>query len=182
MTVTLSFYAEKNSLAASLSAITEAARAPRMELAEGIGRLIQGQTRRRIASEKTAPDGTEWKPNKAGASILYASGALLRSIDYVANYDYIAVGSGLKYAAIHQFGGEIKPKEKKALRFFAVGGAAVFAKLVKMPARPYLGLSADNTAEIIETAEAWLADIAAEAAEKAKSAPAAEPVGNWHIL
>ncbi|KAA6405750.1 phage virion morphogenesis protein [Candidatus Tokpelaia sp.] len=160
--------------------------APKIELTEGLGRLIQGQTRRRLVDEKTAPNGEEWKPNKAGTSILYASGALMRSIDYAATSDYVAVGSGLNYARIHQFGGKIEPKNAKSLRFIGVGGGAVFAKMVQMPARPYIGLSADNAEEIVHTAEAWLARFAdplprAEPVGNwgSQSVPAAEPVGNW---
>jgi phage gpG-like protein len=128
-------------------------------LAEGIGRLVQGQTRRRIENEKTAPDGAPWKRNYGGTSILFASGALSRSIDYIAGPASIIVGSGLVYARIHQEGGTIKPKNGEALKFWwQSGGFVNFAvvKQVTMPARPYLGLSADNQDEIIQATEDWL--------------------------
>lgn len=131
------------------------ANAPMHELAEGIGRLVQGQTRRRIETEKTAPDGTPWKENWAGSSILYASGDLSRSIDYEASPDSIMVGSGLVYARIHQEGGVIKPKNAKALAF-AIGGGFRLVQSVTMPQRQYLGLSPDNSDEIIEATEDWL--------------------------
>lgn len=61
-----------------------------------------------------------------------------------------SIGSNVKYAAIHEFGGiihipEIFPKNKLALHFF-IGGKEIFAKRVKahtitMPERSYLRTS-----------------------------------------
>ena len=83
---------------------------------------------------KTTPDGRPW------TSSLFKTGALKRKI--IANYDKdkAEVGSNLKYAAIHQFGGVIKAKNAKCLHFL-LNGQDVFAKSVKIPANPYLGIS-----------------------------------------
>lgn len=111
-----------------------------------VGRTIQLQTRRRLEVEKTAPDGTAWKPNRAGSSILYASGTLSDSIDYMTRGREVHVGSPLPYAGIHHHGGVIKPKNGAVL-VFTIGGKKVVVSKVVMPARPYMGLSADNIAE-----------------------------------
>ncbi len=142
-------------LGEALLKIDNIADAPKEQLAEGLGRLVQGQTRRRITDEKTAPDGTPWQENWAGTSILYQSGALVQSIDYVATPDSVMIGSGLVYARIHQQGGKIEPKSAKALAFM-VGNQFRLVQSVTMPARPYLGLSPDNENEIVETTEDWL--------------------------
>jgi phage gpG-like protein len=122
------------------------------EMLDGLGRLVQEQTRRRLRDEKTAPDGTPWKPNRAGTPILFDTGRLTASIDYLVENDERAiVGSGLVYARIHQTGGTIKPKNGKALKFwFVAGGFVEFAVVsqVTIPARPYLGVSADNQVEL----------------------------------
>jgi phage gpG-like protein len=55
----------------------------------------------------------------------------------------------MEYAAIHQWGGEIKPKSAPAL---SVPGYGMLQK-VKIPARPYLGVSPED-AEAIEGAVA----------------------------
>lgn len=47
-----------------------------------------------------------------------------------------AVGNPTVYAAIHQFGGEIRPKDAKALRFQS-GGRWWVVQKVTMPARPF---------------------------------------------
>ena len=122
----------------------------RHELMDSIGRLVQLQTRQRIEVEKTAPNGTPWAKTWRGSSILFNTGTLADSIDYLSNQHEVHVGSPLVYARIHQFGGTIKPKDKKALAFKGGDGQARFAKQVTIPARPYLGLSADNIAEAEE--------------------------------
>ncbi len=49
----------------------------------------------------------------------------------------INVGTNLVYAAIHEYGGIIRPKVKQFLRF-VIDGRVIFAKAVQIPARPYL--------------------------------------------
>ena len=119
------------------------------ELLEGVARMVQEQTRRRITSEKRAPSGAAWKPNRAGTPILYRSGALARSIDYSVSGETAIVGSGLVYAGIHQNGGTITPKSARRL-VFRIGNRTVFARKVTIPARPYLGLSAENAEDVLD--------------------------------
>jgi len=120
-----------------------------------LGALVVSQTQRRIRSEKTAPDGSAWKPNAAGTSILFASGALDDSIHHVVGGTSVEVGSGLVYAGIHQGGGTIRPVNAEKLAFF-VGGNFVMTDEVVMPARPYVGISAANAQEIELFAEDFL--------------------------
>ncbi|HQF31875.1 MAG TPA: phage virion morphogenesis protein [Hyphomicrobiales bacterium] len=139
--------------------------APKHELLDNIGRLVQEQTRRRITDEKTTPAGRPWPANLAGTPILYRSGALAGSIDYIAGDDQVMVGSGLPYAGIHQTGGktsphEIRAKKGKTLAFMA-GGDLVYRSKVNhpgslIPPRQYLGLSLDNEIEILDATEEWL--------------------------
>lgn len=108
-------------------------------------------TRRRFDAE-VAPGGVPWKKSRRaiedGGKTLNLSGILRRSIDRRsgANFAEVGVTAGLPqstYAAIHQFGGTITPKAKKALSF----GGRLFAKVV-MPARPYLGFDPDTIEDI----------------------------------
>lgn len=125
------------------------------ELLEGLARMIQEQTRHRIRSEKTAPDGARWLPNKGGTSTLYRSGALARSIDYAVAGDTAIIGSGLIYAGVHQNGATIVPKKAKRL-VFRLGNRTIFAKKVKIDARPFLGLSAENRTRILDQTARFL--------------------------
>ena len=119
-------------------------------LLEEIGALGESQTRRRISDEKTAPDGTPWRPNLAGTSILLATGQnLLASIAYTSDGAEAVWGAAWEYAHVHQDGAVITPATAQALAF-KIGGRTAFAKSVTIPARPFVGLSAQNRVEIDE--------------------------------
>lgn len=119
----------------------------KFELLDTIGRLVQLQTRHRLKVDKEGPQGEVWPANRKGSDLLYDTGALHDSIDYVVNADDVTIGSPLVYAAIHHFGGVIKPKNGKALVFTA-GGETFTVKSVTMPARPYIGISPGNADDI----------------------------------
>ena len=117
-------------------------------LMEEIAALGESQTRRRITDEKTAPDGTPWVPNREGTSILQATGQnLLASVAFTYSEDEAVWGASWEYAHVHQEGAVITPKSAAALQF-KIGGKTVHAKSVTIPARPFVGLSDDNRAEI----------------------------------
>jgi phage virion morphogenesis protein len=91
------------------------------------------------------PDGSPWRPSiralQTNGQTLVDSGHLRQSITHRAERDKVTIGSNRVYAAIHQFGG-------KAGR----GGSAT------MPARPFIGLSKDDTAETGAILGDWLAE------------------------
>lgn len=119
-------------------------------LLTAIGAMGESQTRRRITDEKTAPDGSAWPPNKEGTSILLRTGGnLLGSVAYIVGSGEVQWGAAWEFAHIHQDGAKISAKNAKAL-FFRVGGKKVAAKSVTIPARPFVGISADNQREIEE--------------------------------
>lgn len=118
------------------------------DLMSNIAGIGESQTRDRISMEKTAPDGTPWKPNAAGTSILMKTGTLLlASVASSATASQAEWGAAWEYAHVHQDGMTIIPKNKDRLAF-TVGGVQVFAKEVTIPARPFVGLSDENIAEI----------------------------------
>ena len=108
------------------------------DIALSVGALVERQTKDRITTEKTAPDGTPWAPwsgayaktrntgQSRANSLLIDSMNLLGSIQDYTTGDTVKVGSRTPYSAIHQFGGR------------------------GIPARPWLGLSTDNRREIEE--------------------------------
>jgi phage virion morphogenesis protein len=117
----------------------------RRALLEGIGAEVETQVRRRIAEEKSGPEGTQWpawSPRYARTrgprhSLLVGQGDLLDSIQRIASGGQVEVGSNLVYAAIHQFGG-------------AEAGRP------GLPARPYLGLGPRDEDEIQRVVGDWL--------------------------
>jgi len=50
----------------------------------------------------------------------------------------VAIGTDLEYAAIHEFGGTIVPKNGQYLKFPGLDGEDVFVKEVTIRAQPYL--------------------------------------------
>lgn len=74
------------------------------------------------------------------------TGRLRSSIGYKVKGGVGTIFTNLKYAAIHEYGGNIIPKRAKALKF-KVGGVWVITKKVVIPARPYLTPSVVSASE-----------------------------------
>jgi phage virion morphogenesis protein len=105
-----------------------------------IGGDLVRSTRKRIGSEKRAPDGTPWvawsddyEARKKPGTMLRQSGTLMRSIAAIVGTDQIEVGSDDIKAAVHQYGHTVT--------------SGPFAGK-HIPARPYLGLSDSDEASI----------------------------------
>jgi phage virion morphogenesis protein len=132
--------------------------ADRGRLLQSIGVEMEAQTQERFDTQKS-PDGDSWKAlaqktlvyyasrGWAARSILVGEGTLRDSItsEVQGGAWSTLVGATMEYAAIHQWGGEIRPKSSKAL---FVPGYGLLQK-VNIPARPYLGVSQDD-AKVIE--------------------------------
>lgn len=126
-----------------------------------IGVGLVSNTHARFERE-IAPDGSSWAPlnpayaaGKRGAGILRESamrGGLMGSITFDAGQDSVEVGSNKVYAAVHQTGATIKPRSASHLAF-RLGGEAVFAKSVTIPARPYIGVSDEDEEMILDVIE-----------------------------
>lgn len=87
--------------------------------------------------------GSGWASMRSGEpSNLIKKGMLVSSVRITQiDSKNVSVGSDRKYAAIHQLGGTIRPKQKKVL-VFQIGGRTIFAKRVRIPPRPYLPFDA----------------------------------------
>lgn len=106
------------------------------------------------------PQGQPWQKlnpayaaAKRGPGILRESGmrgGLMGSITFAASPDTVEVGTNKIYAAVHQFGVTITPVKASHL-VFRIGDQVVKAKSVTVPARPYLGISAEDERTIAET-------------------------------
>lgn len=91
------------------------------------------------------------------------TGTLRRSIhtettEKSAQRVWVQVGTDLEYAAIHEFGGEIRPRRARAL-VFEINGEVVVTQLVRIPARPYLRPAFDqHRDEAVQTFRRSVAD------------------------
>jgi phage virion morphogenesis protein len=109
-------------------------------LMSAVGGLVEEQTKRRIASEKTSPDGAAWAPlkpatvaKKGSANILVDTGRLLGSISHISGATFAVVGTNVYYAKFHQSGTR------------------------KMMARAFVGLSTDNRSELERVIHGFIA-------------------------
>jgi phage gpG-like protein len=112
--------------------------------AEGLDRAAQSVYAEVIDKHLSGPKMGWGRGSKTNATLGIGSGDLMRSIStrLITSGSRINAQIGtfkykLKYAAIHEYGGTIYPKNKKALRFNA-GGKFFTVKKVTIPERSYL--------------------------------------------
>lgn len=135
-------------LMSTLRRMMTAAAQPQTAMQE-IAAYGESSTRLRFRTQ-TGPDGQKWKKGwKKSGRTLTKDGHLSGSVSSRATTGAATWGVNRVYAAIHQFGGVIKPKTKKALRFKIAGGGFATVKQVTMPARPFLGISDDDRSDIL---------------------------------
>jgi phage virion morphogenesis protein len=115
-----------------------------------IGEILVPSTQSRFET-KTGPDGAAWERNSPVTTLrkgrdnpLFEHGDLARQIHYaLIGDDTLEVGSSLPYAAMQQFGGT---KDE----FPWLWG--------DIPARPFLGISDDDKASILDEIQAHIED------------------------
>lgn len=132
------------------------------EMFDLIGAELVASTQDRFEDGR-APNGDAWTPSRRareeGGKTLVERGNLMDLITHRPAPDHVVVGSNLVYALIHQRGGTIRPKAAGKL-VFRIGENLIFADEVKIPARPYLGLSDEDEREIGAIAADFLRDTA----------------------
>lgn len=145
------------------------------EALEASGSLIEGSTKERFETG-VGPNGIPWPPSRRtqaaavpkkrarknkvgplhGGKTLRDKGNLEQSIRWqLEGKDAVAVGvdgrnPSAKYAATHQFGAHITPKKGEFLVFTGADGGLVFARSVDIPARPFLGIDAQDERDLTD--------------------------------
>ncbi len=106
------------------------------------------------------------KNGKAADGILLYTGRLRNSVQWQITATGIELGTNLTYAAIHQFGGEvtITPRSRSYFRFraataktkeevsFWIGMSRKRGNTIRMPARPFLTIQAEDIEDIQDIA------------------------------
>jgi phage virion morphogenesis protein len=115
-------------------------------LLDVVGATVESQTRRRIQDDKESPKGVAWPAwsedysakRPEGRTLLMNEDHLLDSITFIRDGSKgVKVGSNMIYAATHQFGDEDR----------------------NIPARAYLGVSADNENDLIDAIDEYLDEV-----------------------
>lgn len=159
MTATIRITAEDLGIAAALRRV-EAAAGDLSDLMDMVGAQIEDAVAGRF-EEGRGPDGSPWKPSLGaaveGRPTLVASARLRDSVTREVGPGHVDVGTNVIYAAIHQFGGEIRPRSAPALAFRLADGRFVRAGKVTIPARPYLGFGPEDETAIARISERFFA-------------------------
>ena len=115
----------------------------------------------RIRRGGPAPDGSGWParhPRSASRKpLLNRDGDLGDSIATAATNRTARWGTNRNYARIHQLGGIVRPRRRRALRF-EQGGSQIFARQVVIPARPYLGWGGDEEHQADGVVRRWFTE------------------------
>jgi len=151
-----------------------------------IGEYMVRSTEDRFNRQGPAPDGSPWAPlasstlkRKKHPKILTESGALRGDIHFeLLGKNGVAIGTTerIPYAAIHQLGGVIDHKARTGILAFRNRGGFLSRKAAgrrktavriavahygerqtRIPARPFLGVSADDSANIVGIVNQYLA-------------------------
>lgn len=156
-------------------------------LKDALGAELTTQTKRRLEEEKSSPAGVAWKDwsksyaktRHGGHSLLINEGHLTDSIQHNVLPGGVEVGSNLVYARIHQTGGTIQRRARSQVNAHGRGGrfrsrrsaskqrtgavAVSFANIgpstIRMPARPYLGISGENAEDIHAIVDDWMENV-----------------------
>ena len=127
----------------------------RAALMAAIAEALRTSTDERFENE-VSPEEVAWKRSiraSGGGKTLTDSGRLRTSIHARSSAKGAEIGTNTIYAATHQFGesGRTIRAKKKPMLAFQIGGKWYHKKQVtiKIPARPYLGLSDEDHEEII---------------------------------
>lgn len=152
-----------------------------------VGNLLVGSVGENFRRQQT-PQGVPWQPlrpatirarqrrGRSALAILRETGVLAGSISFEVAPDGVRIGSPVRYAAIHQFGGTIDraPRTgriyrrqfsdgsfgrrfaKKENKTTVATKVAIGAHRIRIPARPFLGVSDQDETDIIELARRWL--------------------------
>lgn len=119
------------------------------KLHEQIGEALVSNTQLRFRNG-VAPNNKKWvRGYKARGQILVDSRRLRNAIHKRVTRTGVEVGTNVRYARIHQYGGVIKAKRAKYLSFNSGRGWAR-KKEVRIPARPFIGIGAEDKQDILE--------------------------------
>lgn len=137
-------------------------------LAEIFGAYLESSTLERFEFE-TAVDGSKWTPSirarEEGGQTLTDSSQLKSSIHADPADGSVRWGSNKIYARMMNDGGTIRAKGEGNLTFALPGGLGFRSmKEITIPARPYLGINAEDEAELIRIAGEYAVDVAGGAA------------------
>ena len=132
------------------------------KLWNNLGDLLVHNTQERFRTgigTDDKPWQKSWRAQVQGGQTLRDTGRLMNSIFVKVTGSRISVGTNAIYAPMMHFGGTIKPKNGEYLKFKTPLGGWAQLKSVTIPARPFLGISVDDSQEILFEIEDYLTEL-----------------------
>ena len=134
------------------------------ELMEAFGLALESSTIDRFDRE-TDPDGNRWTPSirarETGGKTGTDTARFKQSITHRAGARQVEVGSNIAYAGPFHSGATIRARSGGRLKFRLPGGLGFRSpREVTIPARPVVGVSRDDEAELLDLAGVFARDAA----------------------
>ena len=134
------------------------------KLMHNIGSILEFNTKQRI-NTGIGTDDKPWQKKKKkkmqGGTTLRDTSRLYNSIKYTVldGGKRVIVGTNVFYAPVMHFGATIKAKSGKYLKFKTTMGGWAQIQSVIIPARPFLGMSIDDSQEVLFEIEEYLLEL-----------------------
>jgi phage gpG-like protein len=139
-----SFSITKNDISPAITRMLKLAADP-TPVMRAMGTTFKSITEGTFNSVGASYRPTPWPAKWGGQpSILIKHGVLSKAFHLDITAKTATLSNPTKYAAIHQFGGIIRPKNAPALRFQAEDGTWVVTMKVTIPARPFYPITGDK--------------------------------------
>lgn len=134
------------------------------KLMQNLGALLVKNTRERIDTgigTDDKPWQKSWRAKMQGGTTLRDTSRLYNSIKYSVSSDgkRVTVGTNVFYAPVMHFGARITAKNGKYLKFKSSMGGWAQVKSVTIPPRPFLGMSVDDSQEVLFEIEEYLLEL-----------------------
>ena len=134
------------------------------KLMHNIGSILEHNTKQRINTgigTDDKPWQKSWRARMQGGTTLRDTSRLYNSIKYTVldGGKRVVVGTNVFYAPVMHFGATIKAKSGKYLKFKTTMGGWAQIQSVIIPARPFLGMSIDDSQEVLFEIEEYLLEL-----------------------
>ncbi|MEG2567565.1 MAG: phage virion morphogenesis protein [Acinetobacter sp.] len=134
------------------------------KLMHNIGSVLEHNTKQRINTgigTDDKPWQKSWRAKLQGGTTLRDTSRLYNSIKYTVldGGKRVVVGTNVFYAPVMHYGATIRAKTGKYLKFKTTMGGWAQIQSVIIPSRPFLGMSVDDSQEVLFEIEEYLLEL-----------------------
>ena len=134
------------------------------KLMHNIGSVLEHNTKQRINTgigTDDKPWQKSWRAKMQGGTTLRDTSRLYNSIKYTVpdGGKRVVVGTNVFYAPVMHYGATIRAKTGKYLKFKTTMGGWAQIQSVIIPPRPFLGMSVDDSQEVLFEIEEYLLEL-----------------------